>query len=379
MLVLDVLDEIPDPRGYNAVHDLTDVLFVALAAMLCGAEHCTEMAWFAEARLELLRQFVPLKAGAPSHDTFSRVLRALDPEAFNRAFGRLMSAFGAQARADVARADVARADVAGRQVAIDGKSLRRAYEKGHAHMPAMVVTAFDCETFLSLSQQVAVAGEGGEAAAAIRAVEILALKGALVSGDALHCHRRMTQAVRSRGGHYLLTIKKNQSKLAKEAHAALDAAAARPRTAIAETHDVAHDREELRRCIVARFRQSPGPNALDGLVAVARIERWRTVGTKTEHTVHAYALSRLMSPAEVLAAVRRHWRIENNLHWQLDILMKEDANRSRKDAAPACLAALRRLALNVLRADPRKIPMSHKRLQANWGPEDFLRALTYMQ
>ncbi len=366
MLILDVLDEIADPRGYNAVHDLTDVLFVALAAMLCGATHCTEMAWFAETRLELLRQFVPLRNGAPSHDTFSRVFRALDPEAFNRAFSRLMSAFGAQARQDV-----------GRQVAIDGKSLRRAYEKGRAYMPALVVTAFDCETFLSLSQ--AVAGTGGEAEAAIRAVEILSLKGALVSGDALHCHRRMAQTVRSRDGHYLLAIKGNQAKLAREANAALEAAASQPRTAIAETHDIGHDREELRRCFVTRFRQSPGPNALEDLTAVARVERWRTVGDKTEHTIHAYALSKLMSPAEVLKAVRNHWRIENNLHWQLDVLMNEDANRSRKNAAPASLAALRRLSLNVLKADPRKIPMSHKRLQASWGQEDFLSALTHMR
>lgn len=376
MLILDVLDDMPDPRGYNAVHDLTDVLFVALAAMLCGSTHCTEMAWFAEARLELLRQFVPLKNGAPSHDTFSRVFRALDPEAFNRVFSRLMSAFGAQARQDVARQDAGRQD-AGRQVAIDGKSLRRAYEKGRAHMPAMVVTAFDCETFLSLSQEVV--GDGGEAEAAIRAVELLSLKGALVSGDALHCHRRMTQAVRSRDGHYLLAIKGNQSKLTKEAAAALDAAADKPRTAIAETHDIAHDREELRRCFVTRFRQSPGPNALEDLTAVARVERWRTVGAKTEHTVHAYALSKLMTPADVLKAVRNHWRIENNLHRQLDVLMKEDDNRSRKNAAPASMAALRRLSLNVLKADPRKIPMSHKRLQASWGQEDFLTALTHMR
>ena len=378
MLILDVLDDIADPRGCNSVHDLTDVLFVALAAMLCGSTHCTQMAWFAETRLEMLRQFVPLRGGAPSHDTFSRVFRILDPDAFNRAFSRLMSAFGAQARQDLARQDVARQE-GGRQVAIDGKSLRGAYEKGRAYMPALVVTAFDCESFLSLSQEVAVAGQGGEAEAAIRAVEILSLKGALVSGDALHCHRRMTQAVRSRRGHYLLAIKGNQSKLAREAKAALDVAANKPRTPIAETQEIAHDREEVRRCFVTRFRQSPGPNALEDLIAIARVERWRTLGSKTEHTVHAYALSKLMSPAEVLRAVRNHWRIENNLHWQLDVLMNEDHNRSRKDAAPAIMAALRRLSLNVLNADPRKIPMSHKRLQATWSQEEFLTALTHMR
>jgi predicted transposase YbfD/YdcC len=366
MLILDVLDEIPDPRGYNAVHDLTDILFVALAAMLCGVTSCTEMAWFAETRLGLLRQFIPLKNGAPSHDTFSRVFRVLDPAAFNAAFGKLMAGFGAEARR-----------ATGGQVAIDGKSLRRAYEKGRAHMPPLVVTAFDCETFLSLSQEIA--GSGGEAEAAIRAVELLALNGALVSGDALHCHRRMTKAVRERGGHYLLAIKGNQSRLAKEAQAALDAAAARPRTAIAESCDDGHDRDEVRRCFVTRFRQSQGPNALVDLVAVARVEAWRTTGDKTVHSVRAYALSKPMSPAEVLRAVRRHWRIENNLHWQLDVLMDEDAARSRKNNAPANLAALRRLSLNVLRADPRKIPLSHKKLDASWSPEALLRSMTHMR
>ena len=95
MLTIDILEQVEDPRDYSTPHALTDILFVALAAMLCGAVHCTDMAAFAEARLELLRQFVPLKGGAPSHDTFSRVLRALDPQAFNAAFARFMTAFGA--------------------------------------------------------------------------------------------------------------------------------------------------------------------------------------------------------------------------------------------------------------------------------------------
>jgi len=368
MLILDLLGEVPDRRDYNATHDLTDVLFVALGAMLCGATSCTDMAWFAQTRLELLRQFVPLRGGAPSHDTFSRVFRLVDPDALNRVFSQFMSAFGSEARQAV-----------GRQVAIDGKSLRRAYEKGRAHMPPLVVTAYACDTFISLSQAVAEAGAGGEAEAAIRALEILSLKGALVSADALHCHRRMTQAVRSRGGHYMLTIKGNQTKLAKEAAAALDIAAAKPRTAVAETHDIAHDREERRRCIVTRFRQSAGPRALEGLTAVARVERWRSLGGRTEHTVHCYALSKNMPPREVLDAVRNHWQIENNLHWQLDVLLNEDDQRSRKDSAPAALAAMRRLALNVFRSDPRKIPMTHKRLEASWGQEQFLRALTHMR
>lgn len=366
MPILQILDEIPDPRGYNVVHALTDVLFVALAAMLCGADTCTEMAMFAQGRLEVLRQFVPLGGGAPSHDTFSRVFRLLDPVAFGAAFGKLMAVFGQQARYE-----------AQGRLAVDGKSLRRAYEKGRAHMPPLVVTVFECETFLSLAQSVAT--KGGEAAAAIAALNLLSLKGALVSGDALHCHRRFTQTVVEDGGDYVLAIKGNQSKLARQATAALEATAANPKTPIAETEDEASGRQQVRRAIVTAFRQSPGKAALVGLRAVASVEAWRTDKGVTTHEVRRYALSRLISPGEVLAAVRAHWAIENNLHWQLDVLMAEDQARSRKGNGPANLALLRRMTLNVLRADPRKIPLAHKRLKARWNDQELLRLMTHMR
>lgn len=365
MSIVEILEEVPDPRRWNARHALTDVLFVALAAMLCGATSCTEMAFFAEGRLELLRQFVPLEGGAPSHDTFSRVFRVLDPEALAAAFGRVMAAFGEAARGTAG------------QVAIDGKSLRRAYEKGRSHMPPLVVTVFECETFLSLRQ--ALSAAGGEAEAAIEALKLLDLSGRTVSGDALHCHKRLCQTVIDRGGDYVLTIKGNQSKLAKEANAALDAAAARPRTAIAQTYDEEHDRQEVRACCVVPFRQSPGKNALPGLVAVARIVSQRTLGAVTTTKVRAYALSSWMTAEEVLDAVRRHWEIENNLHWQLDVLMKEDQSRSRKDHAAKNLALIRRLALNTLRADPRKIPLSHKQHKARWSDHELSTLMTHMR
>lgn len=366
MLLTDILDEVPDPRRFNALHDLTDVLFVALAAVLCGAVHCTEMEVFACARLELLRQFVPLKHGAPSHDTFTRVLGALDPEAFNAAFMRFMAAFGEQARIDTRG-----------QLAVDGKSLRRAYDKGRAHMPPLVVTVLACESFMSLSQ--VVAAQGGEAQAAIAALKLLSLKGCTVTADALHCHRAMTQAIREGGGHYVLALKANQPGLAAQAKAALDKAAADPRTRVCETQDHAHGRHEVRRAIVTRLTQAPGPKALVGLAAVARVESWRTVEGATTHKIRAYALSKPMAPDQLLRTVRRHWSIENHLHWQLDVLMAEDQTRNRKNNGPHNLAILRRLALNVLRADPQNIPLSHKRLKARWASEDLLRLMTHMR
>lgn len=366
MLILEVLDEVPDPRRYNSRHDLTDVLFVALVAVLCGAKHCTDMALFAEARLDLLRGFVALRNGAPSHDTFSRVLRALDPVAFQACFQRFLSAFGQQARYD-----------AGRQVAVDGKSLRRAYEKGKACMPPLVVTVFDCDTLMSLGQ--AVTDAGGERAAAIEALKLLSLKGLTVTADALHTHREMTRAIRQDAGHYVLALKGNNSILAKAAQVALDKAALNPRTPSCETEEIAHGRQELRRAIVTSITPPPSTKPLVGLVAVARVESWRTLGGETTHKVRAYALSRRMPPAEVLRTVRRHWAIENDLHWQLDVFMDEDQSRSRKTNGPANLAALRRLALNVLRAEPSNIPLRHKGLLARWNDQKLISLITHMR
>jgi len=367
MTFLDVFGEVPDPRDITAQHELPEILFIALAAVLCGATHCTEMALFAEGRLELLRQFIPLKNGVPSHDTFSRVLNAVDPGALNAAFMRFMRAFGAQAEIDALTG----------QVAIDGKSLRRAYAKGRAHIPPLVVTAYACETFMSLAQVIAEAG--GEAEAAIQALKLLSLKGLTVTGDALHCHRRMTKTIRDGGGHYVLAIKGNQSKLASEANAALDKAAANPRTRVHEGEEEAHGRHERRRAFVIPFAQTPGKNALVDLCAVARVESWRTVDGTTTHKVRCYALSRKMPPEELLTMVRRHWTIENNLHWQLDVLLGEDQIRSRKSNGPANLAILRRLTLNILKAIPGNIPISHKRLKARWAEQDLLRSLIHMR
>jgi predicted transposase YbfD/YdcC len=367
MVFVDVFGEVADPRDFTAQHPLPEILFMALAAVLCGATHCTEMVLFAQNRLDLLRQFIPLKHGVPSHDTFSRVLAALDPVAFNAAFMRFMAAFGAQARIDAPSG----------QVAVDGKSLRRAYAKGSSHMPPLVVTVFACETFMSLAQTVA--GKGGEAGAAIEALKLLSLKGLTVTGDALHCHRAMTRTVREGAGHYVLAIKGNQSKLAVEANAALDQAAANNRTRFHRSEENAHGRHEIRRAFVIPFAQTPGKNALVDLCAVARVESWRTTDGKTSHKVRCFALSRKMPAQELLAAVRRHWTIENDLHWQLDILLREDQIRSRKNNAPANHAILRRLTINILRADPENIPLSHKRLKARWAEQDFLRLITHMR
>ncbi|MEO8926658.1 MAG: ISAs1 family transposase [Caulobacteraceae bacterium] len=174
-------------------------------------------------------------------------------------------------------------------------------------------------------------------------------------------------------------MKGNQSKLSAQATAALDKAARSPRTAIHETEETAHGRHEVRRCFINPFKQTPGENALVDLKFVARVEAWRTIDGKSTHKVKNYALSKRLTLDALMEIARQHWLVENKLHWQLDVLMAEDETRSRKNNAPANLGILRRLALNTYRADPRKIPMSHKRLDAGWSPLSFLTLLTHMR
>ena len=360
----EIFADLPDPRDETAQHDLTEILFIALLATLCGAEHCTEMAEFGRAKAALLRQFLKLEHGIPSHDTFSRVFRRLDPEAFAEAFGRFMEEFSRAARLGKPSG----------VVAIDGKSLRRAFDTGCAHMPRMMVSAWGAEMRMVLAQTEAPGGNEVEGALAV--LDLLSLEGCVVTADALHCHRKMAAAVRKAKGEYALKVKGNQPALLADAKAAL-AAARQPERA--ESEDTAHGRVERRRAVVVATRGLAQKHRFSGLCAVARIEAWRTVGGKTSHRVHHVLLSRRFKAARVLAIVREHWSIENHLHWPLDVVFHEDLCRSRKDNAPRNLAVMRHISLNILRAHPKKTSLSLKRRRAGWDDAFLLELLTHVR
>jgi predicted transposase YbfD/YdcC len=171
--------DVDDPRADNARHKLPEVLFIALAAVICGAQTCSDMALFGRAKEQILRRFLSLPHGVPSHDTFSRVFRVLDPESFAALLGRFTNAFGQAARAYGV-------------VAIDGKACRRGYEAGKAYAPPVMVSAWGADLRVTLAM--APAENGAEVNAAMEMVELLDLAGAIVTADALHCHRRMAAA-----------------------------------------------------------------------------------------------------------------------------------------------------------------------------------------
>lgn len=350
---------LPDPRADNAQHDLTEILFIALLATLCGAQTCCDIALFAKTKKALLRTVLVLAHGVPSHDTFSRVFRMLDPQAFEKAFRRFMRAF---------------AETAQGVVALDGKALRRAYDSGKSHMPPIMVTAWSAQTRMALANVMAEANN--EAAAALQLIGLLTLKGCVVTADALHCHRAMAQAIRKRDGDYVLAVKDNQHALLRDAQAAVAAATRRGASATV-TADDRHGRQETRVAVVAPAGDLAERHGFPGLKAVAQITSKRS-GDKTVERY--FLLSRQYRSAELLRIVRQHWSIENGLHWPLDVLLDEDLARSRKDNAPANLAVLRRLALNVARAHPdAKTSLRGKLKRAGWDDAFLLDMLRHMR
>jgi predicted transposase YbfD/YdcC len=360
-----IFECVPDPRDINAQHDLREMLFIALAAMLCGAESCVEMAEFGVEKEVLLRTILELKHGIPSHDTFSRVLRLLDPVALESAFTRFMEAFR-QALGPATSRSV---------LAIDGKSLKGAYEKGRAHMPPMMVSVWGVTMRMTFAQTEA--GEGGEAEAAIRLLKSVSLKGCIVTADAIHCDRRVVKTVKQRGGDYVIALKLNQRKLLASVTTLFDAAGSRVRSA--ETSEVGHGRQERRSIGVLPAPGMAAAHDFKGLTTVARVVSERTVDGKTSREERMFIASCRVAPLDLLEIIRSHWDIENGSHWQQDVVFHEDLARNRKDNGPRNLALLRRLTANFLKANPDKASTRVKRLKAAWSQDFFLDALTHMR
>lgn len=360
--VMDMFAVLEDPRAANVQHDMMEILMIALCAVLCGATSCAEMALFGRAREQDLRQFLKIPHGIPSHDTFSKVFRHLDPQKFEEIFSVFMKRFNEELTKQ-------------KIISIDGKALKRAYEKGRSYAPQMMVTAWGSEMRMVLGCRAA--RDGNEAKAALELLGMVEIKGAIVTADALHCSREMVESLVEKGADYALAIKGNQPHLLQEAE---DLFGKKPRKPYAETTETAHGRREKRRAMVVQDATLAQRLGFKGLCAIGRVASQRTIDGNRQEAVRYYALSRPLEPAELLRVVRAHWDIENGQHWVLDVVLDEDLCRNRKDHGARNLAVLRRLALNILRAEPSKVSLRGKTKQAAWGDCSFLfNLLSYMR
>lgn len=346
-----------DPRAANLQYDFVTVLMIALLATLCGAENCSDMADFAYSKQKLLRRVFRLPHGVPSHDTFSRVFRHLDAESFAAAFALFAQAF-AQTLEGV--------------VAIDGKAVRGAYERGAKTTPLHLVNVWAAEARLAIGQTTAPGRN--EVQGALAALQLLSLDGCIVTADALHCRRDTATAILATGADYALAIKKNQKTLYRDAEAMF--AKRRAKSRAKTKTERAHDRRERRRAAVIPVEGWSFP----GIKAVARVETERTAADGNRLTiVRFFALSARFSAEKALAIARTHWSIENQLHWVLDVQLGEDAARTRKDHGAENLAILRKLALNLLRTHPDKASIRRKIKKAGWDDTFLLELIAHMR
>ena len=356
----DCFAELKDPRGAQAKrYDLPEILTIALCAVLAGGQTAVDMAVFAEAKQEFLGRFLPLRNGVPSHDTFSRVFRQLDPDQFRACFQKFMTRFS-EASTGV--------------VAIDGKVVRRPVNSACSGSALHMISAWCCDTRLVLAQ-IATSTKNHERAAVIKLLDKLNLNGTIVTTDALNCQRDIGQRILDQGGNYVLALKANHKAL----HADVVRFFADPAHQEANsyaTHDNDHGRVETREGLVstdidwlqARYHWP-------GLRALGRVIRKRQIivkgaQTKTTETAY-YMLSMPLTPERLGHVVRAHWGVENRLHWVLNAVMNEDQGRSRRDNSPYNLAILRHMALNLMHKDRSKVSLRGKFNLAAWR-DDFL-------
>jgi predicted transposase YbfD/YdcC len=360
-----VFADVPDPRRdtQNKWHKLTDILTLATCAVIAGAESWEEIAEYSEAKEAFFRRFLTLENGIPSHDTFNRVFAKLDPEAFADRFGQWMR-LACEATGLL-------------HIAIDGKSVRRSPQDtftGCLH----VVEAWAVENRLLLGMR-AVPEGGHEITTIPDLLAVLDLKKAVVTIDAAGCQTAILQHIRDRGGDYLVTVKGNQPTLHEAVAGLFDEAGenAFADCQMVSTAEDGHGRHEER--YVSVLKNPKGlPEGWTGVNAVVMVGRERRVGGKSASSVHYYLTSLKCGAKKLAGYIRRHWGIENGLHWCLDVIFREDQSRTRSGHAQANLGLLRRVALALLKrtaTDKKRSTVPTRRFRAACDDEYMLKVL----
>jgi predicted transposase YbfD/YdcC len=334
--------DLPDPRLDRLCrHELLDIIVIAICAVICGQHTWTEIAFYGQDRYDGLKTFLRLPNGIPSHDTFRYVFSRLDPAAFQRCFAGWIEA--------LSRAT----DL--KHIAIDGKALRGSLDRAHGQAPLHLVSAWAAENHLTLGQ-VAVAEKSNEITAIPRLLALLDITGAIVTIDALGCQKEIAATIRGAEADYVLAVKDNQPRLLEDIQQAvadhLDRRGLQSDASCLETVDVGHGRQEVRSyTLVTDLSALRDLELWPDLYAVCFAVNERTVGGHTSTEARYYIGSWHGSVADDARVIRGHWGIENNCHWVLDVLYREDLSRSRPEHGAENLAWLRRMAVSLLKND----------------------------
>jgi len=361
--------ELKDPRmDRTKLHDLINILVIAICAIIAGADNWEDVEEFGKARIEWFKTFLLLPNGIPSHDTFTRVFAHLDPQQFQGCFMGWISA--------------ASTVISGQVIALDGKTLRRSHDKGIGKAAIDMVSAWATANRLVLGQ-VKVDEKSNEITAIPALLEALEVAGCIVTIDAIGCQTEIAEKIIEREADYVLSLKENQGHLYEDVERLFVDLEDSQYQAYAfeyeKTVNKDHGRIEIRECWTISdpevLRHLRGFENWKGLQTVSRIQAQRWIGAE-KSCEDRYHIASITGAKRVLWAVRSHWGIENELHWTLDIVFDEDHCRVRKDHGPENLALLRHIALNLLKQEKTcKRGIKGKRLLAGWNQDYLFKVL----
>lgn len=350
-----------DPRVERTkAHMLEDILFIAIASVICGAESWNDMENFGKAKEKWLRTFLCLPEGIPSHDTFNRVFSALNPD-------ELESSFISWTRSVARLTD-------NEVVSIDGKSMRGTREHGSKSIVHMV-SAWASQNHIVLGQ-LKVSEKSNEITAIPKLLDLLVIKGCIVTIDAMGCQKNIVSAIAGKEADYLIAVKGNQGNLQEQME---DSFRFLPAVSVSEDTDCCHGRVETRRCsVVCDLSLIENREEWQNLRSLIKIEteRYDKCRQTTLKETRMY-ISSLKADAELInKSVRSHWGVENSLHWVLDVAFNEDHSRKRAGNAAQNFSLINRITLNLLKNEmSAKVGVKGKRLKAGWDNDYLLKIL----
>lgn len=320
-------------------HELVDVLFLAITAVISGCEGWEEIEDFGNEKLDWLRLYLPFEGGIPSDDTISRIFQLIEPTEFQKSFAKWMKSCCEMTHGDI--------------IAIDGKTLKGSFKKKNKTDSIHMVSAFASANSVVLGQ-VKTNEKSNEITAIPKLLDLLDIRGCLITIDAMGTQTKIAKKIVDKGGDYLLPVKGNQKKLQEALHKVFSIARLEAEDSEAyTTTEKGHGRKETRHCMVVDADEI-GDLAFEwtGLKTLGYVVSFRAnKGEASTATVKFYISSAALDAKSLLNAARAHWSVENNLHWQLDVSMNEDACRIRQYNSTENLATVRHVALNLLKED----------------------------